>query len=348
MEFSAKTIADFVNGKIIGDANVVVNSISKIESGEKDSLTFLANPKYTNFIYSTNASIVLVENKFELEKPINATLIKVENPYLAIASLLELYNKSQPELIGIDKLAFVDSSAIIGKNAYIGAFTYVSKSCKIGNNVKIYPQVFIGDNVEIDDNCIINPGVKIYHKTKIGKNCIIHAGTVIGSDGFGFAPKNDKNYLKIPQIGNVVIEDDVEIGANVTIDRSTMGSTIIRHGVKLDNLIQVGHNVEIGENTVISAHTAIAGSTKLGKDIMVGGQVGFAGHLSVANGVKIGGQSGISSNIKKENDIICGSPAFSINDYKKATAIFKDLPSLRNKIIELENQIKELKLLINN
>jgi len=346
MEFSAKNIANFLNGKLEGDANVIVNSISKIEDGKKGSLTFLANPKYTNYIYTTNASIVLVDNNFKAEKKIKSTLIKVENPYVALASLLELYDKQKKEIVGIDKLAFISETAKIGDNVYIGAFAYISNSVKIGSNVKISPQVFLGENVEIDDNCVLNPGVKIYQDTKIGKNCIIHAGTVIGSDGFGFAPKKNNDYQKIPQIGNVIIEDDVEIGANVTIDRATIGSTIIRKGVKLDNLIQVGHNVEIGENTVISAHTAIAGSTKLGKDIMVGGQVGFAGHLSVADGVKIGGQSGIHSNVKKENDVICGSPAISINEYRKSSAIFRSLPEMRKKIAELENQLNELKKLI--
>lgn len=342
MEFSAKAIAEFINGKIEGDENVIVTNVSKIEEGLPGTLSFLANPKYTNFIYSTKASIVIVDNNFVPEKKINSTLIRVEEPYAAFASLLELYSKFKNNKIGIDSLAFVDSSCDYGEDIYIGAFTYISKNVKIGDNVKIYPQVYIDDNVSIGDNTIIFPGVKIYYDSKIGRNCIIHAGTIIGSDGFGFAPNNE-NYKKIPQVGNVIIEDNVEIGANTTVDRATMGSTRIGKGVKLDNLIQVAHNAEIGENSVIAAQTGISGSTILGKDMMVGGQVGFAGHIKIADEVKIGAQSGINSSIKTKGQIVLGSPAFDIKKFQKSAAIFKNLPDLRLKIIELEKQIEEIK-----
>jgi len=347
MEFTARKIADILKGTVIGDDNVMVSRISKIEEGEKGSITFFANPKYTNYLYSTRASIVLVDNNFVSEYPLQPTLIKVENPYVALAILMEFYNNVKDNQ-GISELCFVAKNAKTADNVFIGAFTYISENVVIEKNVKIYPQVFVADNVEIKENTIIYPGVKIYSDTKIGKNCIIHAGTVIGSDGFGFAPDSNNNYVKIPQIGNVVIEDDVEIGANVTIDRATIGSTIIRRGVKLDNLIQVAHNVEIGENTVIAAQSGISGSTKLGKNMMVGGQVGFAGHLKVADGVKIGAQSGINSNVNQENEVLFGSPAFKLSEYKRSAAIFKNLPELRKQVLDLENQVRELKKIIEN
>lgn len=346
MEFSAKIIADFLNGKIDGEPDVIVTNVAKIEEGTPGTLSFLANPKYTSYIYTTKSSIVIVSNDFVPEKPINATLIRVSEPYNAFASLLELYTKNRFNKKGIDSLSFIEKDVILGENIYIGAFTYICSGAKIGNNVKIYPQVYIGENVTIGDNTILYPGVKIYYDCKIGENCIIHSGSVVGSDGFGFAPQQDSNYKKIPQVGNVIIEDNVEIGSNTTIDRATMGSTIIRQGVKLDNLIQVAHNVEIGQNTVIAAQTGISGSTVLGRDLMVGGQVGFAGHIKIADEVKVAAQSGINSNVNKKGEIICGAPAFEIKKFQKSAAIFKNLPDMRLKIMELEKEIIELKKLL--
>jgi UDP-3-O-[3-hydroxymyristoyl] glucosamine N-acyltransferase len=343
MEFSAKAIAELINGKIEGDDNVIVTNVSKIEEGLPGTLSFLANPKYTCFIYTTKSSIVIVDNDFIPDKEISPTLIRVSEPYKAFASLLEFYANNKIEKKGIDSLAFIGKNALIGIDAYVGAFSYISSNSVVGDNVKIYPQVYVGENVKIGKNTILYPGVKIYYDCVIGENCIIHAGTVIGSDGFGFAPNINNDYKKIPQVGNVVIENNVEIGANTTIDRATMGSTFIRNGVKLDNLIQVAHNVEIGENTVIAAQTGISGSTTLGKDMMIGGQVGFAGHLKVADEVKIGAQSGINSNINKKGEIIFGSPAFEIKKYQKSAAIFKNLPDLRLKIFELEREIQKIK-----
>ena len=302
MEFSAQQIADFLHGEIIGDNQVKVNNLSKIEEGKPGTLTFLANPKYTHHIYTTQASIVLVNRDFEPEQKIKATLIKVNDAYSCLAQLLNLVNQARPEKKGIDKDTCIAASATISQSVYIGAFAYVSENVKVGENVKIYPQVYIGDNVTIGDNTILYPGVKIYHDCVIGKNCIIHAGAVIGADGFGFAPHNGI-YVKIAQIGNVIIEDQVEIGANTTIDRATMGSTIVRKGAKLDNLIQVAHNVEIGENTVMAAQVGVAGSTKIGSHCMVGGQVGFAGHITIGDRVNIGAQSGIPNHVSSDASI---------------------------------------------
>jgi len=343
MRFTAQIIADFLKGTVEGDATIEVTNISKIEEGEKGTLCFLANPKYENFLYSTNASIVLVSRDLELQKPVKSTLVRVDNPYIAFASLLELYQNSKPVLVGIDKLTSIHESVKIGDNNYIGAFTVISKNAQIGNNVKIYPQVFVGENVVIDDNTIIHPGVRIYNDSKIGKNCIIHSGVVVGSDGFGFAPQSENEHKKIMHIGNVVIEDYVEIGANTAIDRATMGSTIIRKGAKLDNLIQVAHNCEIGERTFMAGQSGIAGSSKLGKNCLVGGQVGFAGHITVADDVKIGAQAGIQSSIKEKGAILQGSPAIGILNFQKSSIVFKQLPELRNEIYFLKKEIEELK-----
>lgn len=343
MEFSAKAIAEYLHGEIDGNPDVIVNNISKIEEGTPGTLTFLANPQYTHFIYTTKASIVLVNRDFKPEKKINSTLIRVENAYQSLASLLELYNSSNTEISGIDTLSFIDKSAKIGENAYVGAFTFIGKNVTIGKNVKIYPQVFLGDNVTIGDNTTIFPGVKIYNNCKIGSNCILHCGVVIGSDGFGFAVQKDHNYKKVPQIGNVVVENFVEIGANTTIDRATMGSTFIRNGVKLDNLIQIAHNVDVGENTVICAQTGISGSTKIGKECMIGGQVGIIGHITIADQVKIAAQSGVGASIKETGITIQGAPAYDIHEYQKSYVIYKHLPEFRKQILEMQQEINKLK-----
>jgi len=326
MEFTAKKIAKAVNGKIIGDSKTFVNNISKIEDGKPNTLSFLSNPIYEKFLYTTEASVVLVNNNIKFkDKKIKPTLILVEDSYKSFAYLLNYIAKQKKEKTGVSKNAFIDKSAKIGKNSYIGDGVYIGENVKIGKNVKIYPQVFLGDNVIIGDDVKLFSGVKIYFDCILNKNCIIHSGTIIGSDGFGFAPQKGSDYKKIPQLGNVIIEDNVEIGANTTIDRATMGSTIIRKGVKLDNLIQVAHNVEIGENTVIAAQTGISGSTKIGKNCMIGGQVGIAGHLTIADEVKVAAQSGIGKNITKKGEVVQGSPAFNIHDYQKSYVIFRNL-----------------------
>jgi len=343
MRFTAQKIADFLGGTIEGNANVEVTGVSKIEEGVKETLSFLANPKYENYLYTTNSSVVLINKSFKLQKKVNCTIIRVEDAYQAFASLLELYQQSKPELEGIDKLSSVDDSATIGKKVYIGTFSIISKNAKIGANVKIHQQVFIGENVVIGDNTILYPGVKIYHDSKLGNDCVVHSGVVIGGDGFGFAPQTGEEHKKVPQVGNVIIEDNVEIGSNTTIDRATIGSTIIKKGVKLDNLIQVAHNVEIGERTFIAAQTGISGSTKIGKDCLVGGQVGFAGHLTIADGVKIGAQSGIPSSIKEKGAIIQGTPAINLMNFQKSSIVFKLLPDLRREIIDLKRELEEYK-----
>ena len=343
MEFTAQIIADFLKGKIEGDPNTVVSGVSKIEDGKEKTLSFLANPKYEKYLYSTQSSIVLINNDIELRQKVNATLIRVENAYQAFASLLDLYAQQKPKPAGVDKNVSIDETAKIGENPYIGAFTYIGKNVKIGNNVNLYPQVYIGDNVVIGDNTTVYPGVKIYEECIIGSHCIIHASTVIGSDGFGFAPQNTEDYKKIPQIGNVILEDYVEIGSNVSIDRATMGSTIIHKGVKIDNLIQIAHNVEVGENTVMAAQSGIAGSTKIGKNNMIGAQAGLIGHISTAEDVKIGAQSGVASNIRKQGIVVLGSPAFDINESKKSMILLRYLPDMREKINNLENEFKLLK-----
>lgn len=338
MTFTAKQIAELLKGTIAGDANVTVNRLSKIEEGEPGSLSFLANPKYTNYIYNTQASIVIVDEGFVPEKAINATLIKVKNAYMAFAELLEFYNKVKLDKKGVSEKAYIAESAILGKDIYIGPFAFIGENVSIGDNAKIYPQVYVGDNAKIGNNTTLFAGVKIYSDILIGNDCTLHAGVVIGADGFGFAPQEDNNYKKIAQIGNVIIEDNVEIGANTTVDRATLGSTIIRRGVKLDNLIQVAHNVEIGENTVIAAQTGISGSVKIGKNCMIAGQVGFNGHINIGNNVKIAAQSGIPNNVK-DDSILFGSPAFDASKYKKAYVHFRNLQKIVDRIDELEKRI---------
>ncbi len=335
MEFTAKQIAEYLQGTIEGDENAKINTIAKIEEGKKGALSFLANTKYTNYIYSTDSSIVLVNKDFKAEKKISTTLIRVENAYQSFASLLELYNEYKNNKQGIDAKANISESAKIGKNVYIGAFVNISDNVKIGDNVKIYPNTNIENNVKIGDSSIIRSGVNIYEDSIIGKSVILHSGVVIGADGFGFAPKSSKDYMKVPQIGNVIIENDVEVGANSTIDRATIGSTIIRKGVKLDNHVQIAHNVEIGENTVIAALSGVSGSCKIGKNCMVGGQVGFNGHIKVGDNVKIGAQTGIMSNTK-DNAILLGTIAFNARDYMRSYSIFKKLPEMEKRLREVE------------
>ena len=343
MEFTARQIGELLKGAVEGDSNVTVNRLSKIEEGVSGSLSFLSNPKYTPYLYSSQSSVIIIDEGFILEQPVTATLVRVKNAYHSFVQLLEIYNKIQLDKKGIEQPSFIASTSKLGENCYVGAFAYIGNNVLIGNNVKIYPQVYIGDNVTIGDNTSLFAGVKIYSDCVIGADCTLHTGTVVGADGFGFMPNSSNEYKKIAQIGNVIIEDYVEIGANTTIDRATLGSTIIRKGVKLDNLIQIAHNVEIGENTVIAAQTGIAGSTKIGKDCMIGGQVGIVGHITIANKVKIAAQSGIGSSIITESEIVQGSPAFNIGDYKRTYVIFRKLPALERKIKELEQTIADLK-----
>ncbi len=340
MEFTAKQIAEILNGTIEGNPDVTVNNLSKIEEGKEGTLSFLANPKYSRFLYKTKASIVIVNSDFIPEKEITSTLIKVENAYSAFASLLEMYNEVKLNKSGISEQAFISESAKIGKNIYLGDFAYLGDSVEIGDNVKIYPHAFIGNNAKIGANTTVFAGAKIYSDCIIGNDCTIHAGVVIGGDGFGFAPQTDNNYKKVAQIGNVVIEDFVEIGANTTIDRATMGSTIIHKGVKLDNLIQIAHNVEIGENTVIAALTGVSGSSKIGKNCMIGGQVGVAGHIEIADEVKIGAQSGVSTSIRKKGAIILGAPAFDISKSRKSIIHYRNFDNIVKRLEDLENKMK--------
>jgi UDP-3-O-[3-hydroxymyristoyl] glucosamine N-acyltransferase len=342
MEYTAKEIADILQGEIEGDPNAIIKGFSKIDESEKDTISFIANPKYTKFIYNTEASAVLVNKDFKATSDINSTLIKVDNAYHAFAKLLMMEDKSKIEEEGISKLATIKDSAEIGEGVYIGDHVFIEENARIGNNVKILPHSYIGKSVTIEENTVIYPDVKIYYDCEIGKNCVIHAGVIIGSDGFGFAPQSDNNYQKVPQVGNVIIEDNVDIGANTCLDRSTIGSTIIRKGVKLDNLIQIAHNVEIGENTVIAAQTGIAGSAKIGRDCMIGGQVGIVGHIKVGDGAKIAAQSGVSSNVKA-GEVVQGAPAFDFGKYQKSYVLFRKLPDIYKKITELEKEIENLK-----
>ncbi|HBL78185.1 MAG: UDP-3-O-(3-hydroxymyristoyl)glucosamine N-acyltransferase [Bacteroidetes bacterium GWF2_42_66] len=342
MEFQATSIADFLNGIIEGDPNATVNNISKIEDGKPGTLAFLANPKYNKYIYETDATIVLVNKDFVAEGEIKATLIRVDNAYEAFASLLDLYQQAKGTKSGIENPSYIDASATVGKNIYIGAFSYIGKNVRIGNNVKIYPHVYIGDNVVVKDNTIIYAGVKIYEDCKIGELCILHAGCVIGADGFGFAPTGDGSYKKIPQVGNVILEDQVEIGANTTVDCATMGSTIIHKGVKLDNLIQIAHNCEVGENTVMAALTGLAGSVKVGKNCTFGGQVGVAGHLNIGNNVTLGAMCGVTNNIK-DDKVMLGAPAMDISQAAKVVVVYRRLPQLREQVINLEKELAALK-----
>lgn len=338
MKFTAEQIAGILEGEVIGNANAEVSTLSKIEEGAEGSLTFLSNPKYQNYIYTTKASVTIVNKSFVADAPVETTLIKVDDAYASFTKLLEFYNEVKLNKTGIEQPSFIADNAKLGTNTYLGAFSYIGQNVVLGDNVKIYPNCFVGDNVVIGDNCVVFAGAKIYSETSIGNNCTIHSGAIIGADGFGFAPNPDGTYTKIPQIGNVVIEDNVDIGSCTTIDRATMGSTIIRKGVKLDNQIQIAHNVEIGENTVIAAQTGVAGSTKIGKNCMIGGQVGISGHLSIGNNVRIQAQSGVGRNIK-DNEILQGSPTFGYNDFSKSYIHFKNLPKIVAEIEELKKQI---------
>ncbi|WP_298884159.1 UDP-3-O-(3-hydroxymyristoyl)glucosamine N-acyltransferase [uncultured Polaribacter sp.] len=346
MKFTAQQIADILEGDIVGNPNEEVSKLSKIEEGEKGSLTFLSNPKYNHYLYTTNSSVAIVNKTFIPEKEISTTLIKVENAYKSFSKLLEFYNEVKNNKVGIEQPNFIAESSKKGANLYVGAFSYIGENVVIGENVKIYPNTFIGDNATIGDNTVIFSGVKIYSETVIGNNCKIHSGAIIGSDGFGFAPDENGEYKAIPQIGNVVIEDNVDIGSACTIDRATMGSTIIRKGVKLDNQIQVAHNVEIGKNTVIASQTGIAGSTKIGQNCMIGGQVGISGHIKIGNNVKILAQAGISKSIK-DNEMVNGTPAFKVQDFNKSYVYFKNLPKIISKVNNLEKELKTQKSAIN-
>ncbi len=343
MEFTAKQIAELVDGIIVGDPDVKVNSVSKIEEGKPGSISFLSNPKYTKFIYDTKASVVLVNKSFEPEKEVTATLIKVENAYVSVAKLMQMYQEMKPKKSGIEKPSFISDSALLGDFVYIGAFAYIGENVKIGDNVKIYPNTYVGDNVVIGDDTVLYAGVKVYEECQIGANCILHAGAVVGSDGFGFAPDENNRYNKIPQIGNVIIEDDCEVGANSAIDRATMGSTILRRGVKLDNFVQIAHNVDVGENTVIAAISGVAGSATIGKNCMFGGHVGVIGHSKIADGVKLGAFAGVNNSIEKEGQALRGAPALPIGDFNKSYVYFRKLPDLAKEIRDLQNEIKKLK-----
>lgn len=342
MTFSALQIAALINGKTEGDANTSVNSFGKIEEAQNGQLAFLANSKYEEYLYSTKASVVIINDALELKQPVTATLIRVPDPYTAFATLLSKYQQMmQQQLVGVQQPVYISSSASYGENVFIGAFAYLSDNVKVGNGTKIYPNAFLGNNVKIGDNSIIHAGVKIYHDCVIGNNVIIHAGTVIGSDGFGFAPQADGSFQKVPQIGNVVIENNVEIGANTTIDRATMGSTIIRSGAKLDNLVQIAHNVEVGNSTVIAALAGISGSTKIGKGVMIGGQAGLAGHLQVEDGSKINAQAGLGKSLKAGSSVT-GSPAYDYNKAIRSQAVARNLPEMEKRIKELEALVKQL------
>lgn len=342
MQFTAAQIAVLINAKVEGNPDAAISDIARIEDGRKDALSFVANPKYEHYLYETKAGIIIINETLVLEKPVDATLLRVPDAYAAFATLLEKYNEVMTMgnvKKGIEQPSFIDATAQLGNDVYVGAFAYLGKNVKIGNNVKIFPHAYVGDNVVIDDDSQVNAGVKIYHQCKLGKRVIIHAGTVIGADGFGFAPQGDGKYKKVPQLGNVVIEDDVEIGANTTIDRATIGSTLIRKGVKLDNLIQVAHNVEIGEGTVIASQSGVSGSTKIGRHCMIGGQVGFAGHIVIADGTKIAAQSGLLKNVDKGSSELMGSPATDFKAHLKSQVIFRNLPELIQRVRQLEEKL---------
>ena len=340
MEFTVQQIADYLKGTVEGDGALKVSELSKIEEGRPGTLTFLSNPKYTQYIYTTQASACLVNKDFVAEQSLTTTLIRVDNAYECLAKLLTLVDSFKPKKQGISAKSDIHETAKLGENVYVGAFVVIGANVVIGNNVKIYANTVIDDNVVVGDDSVIYAGVKIYEGCRIGKRCVLHAGVVVGSDGFGHAPDAEGRYHKIPQIGNVVIEDDVELGANTTVDRATMGSTIIRRGVKLDNLVQVAHNVEIGEDTVIAAQSGIAGSTKIGKHCMFGGQVGVAGHITIADGSIFGGKSGVTSTIKEPNKVWQGYPVMPIMGFRKLNVLQKQLPDLAHKIYDLEKKIK--------
>jgi UDP-3-O-[3-hydroxymyristoyl] glucosamine N-acyltransferase len=344
MEFSIAQIAAMLGGEVKGEGGDKINMLAKIQDAKKGQIAFLSNPKYEQFIYTTQASAVIVKKDFQAKKNVTSSLILVDDPYNSFTVLLEEYHKLISfQKTGIEEPSYLGSRSTTGQNIYRGAFSYIGNNVKIGDNVKIYPHVFVGDNAVIGDNTILHPNVKIYADTLIGNNCVIHAGTVIGSDGFGFAPQKDKTYKTIPQLGNVLIEDNVTIGANSVIDCATMfgDSTIIRSGVKMDNLIQIAHNVEVGKNTVIAAQTGISGSTKIGENCVLAGQVGIAGHLVIANNTSIGAQAGISKSIKEEGERLIGYPAIDVKDYFKSYAVFKQLPDLNDRLRQLEKKMAQ-------
>lgn len=343
MTFSAATIAQLAGGRVEGNAQAAVSGFGKIEEAQAGQLAFLANPKYEEYLYTTQASVVIVNESLELKQAVQATLIRVPDAYSAFAALLSQYEAMQRQMLsGREEPSFVHDTATMGNDVYIGAFAYIGKNVRIGNNVKIYPQVFIGDDVTIGDNTVLNPGVKVYHRCVLGKNVIVHAGTVIGSDGFGFAPQADGTFKKVPQMGNVVLEDDVEVGSNSTIDRATIGSTMVHAGAKIDNLVQIAHNVEIGSHTVIAAQTGISGSTKVGKGVMIGGQVGIVGHIKIGDGAKINAQSGVSKSLDN-GKAVTGSPAYDYTSALRSQAVSRRLPELEKKVKELEAVIAALK-----
>ena len=339
MKFTATQIAGILEGEVEGNPQIAVHKLSKIEEGEKGSLTFLANPKYTSYIYSTRASITIVNKDFIPEQALSTTLIKVDDAYKSFSKLLEYYNQVKNNKVGIESPSFVSESAVYGEGFYLGAFSYLGENVKIGKNAKIYPNVYIGDNVVIGDDVLVFAGAKIYSESIIGNGCVIHSGAIIGADGFGFTPNANGEYSKVPQTGNVILEDNVDVGAGTTIDRATLGSTVLRKGVKLDNQIQIAHNVEIGEHTAIAAQTGIAGSTKIGKNCLIGGQVGIVGHIIIGDRVKIQAQSGIGRNVK-DDEVLQGSPALNYGDYNKSYVHFKNLPKLVNKITNLEKKVE--------
>jgi len=342
MIFSAAQIALLINGTIEGDPTASVNSFGKIEEAGEGQLSFLANPKYEDYIYTTKASVIIINEGFQLKQPVQAALIRVADAYTAFATLLSKYQEiMQQQLSGVQEPSYIAKTAVYGQQVFIGAFAYLGEKVKIGNNTKVYPNAFLGDNVSVGDNCIIHPGVKIYHDCVIGNNVIIHAGTVIGSDGFGFAPQADGSFKKVPQIGNVVIQDHVEIGANATIDRATIGSTLIKSGAKLDNLIQIAHNVEIGNSTVIAAQAGVSGSTKIGNGVLIGGQAGIVGHIQLGDGAKVNAQSGVSKSIDP-GKAVTGSPAYDYTAALRSQAVTRKLPELEKRVKELEALIKQL------
>lgn len=341
MKFSVKEIAVLLGAEIVGNPHHEISELSKIEQGSPGTISFLANPKYTHFIYSTKASAVIVGMDFEPQEPVSCTLLKVPDPYSAFGMLLQKVQEMIQNKSGIEQPSFIAESAQVGENCYVGAFAYIGENAKIGNNVKIYPHVYIGDHATIGDNSTIYPHSTVYYGCAVGKNCIVHAGSVMGSDGFGFAPQKDGTFKKVPQTGVVVLKDNVEIGAGVTIDRATLGETVIGNGVKLDNLIQIAHNVEIGDNTVVAAQTGISGSTKLGKNCMIGGQVGIVGHLDLADGTRVGAQSGLSKSVSKPNSALRGSPAQDYKQQLRSEVLFRKLEDMWKKINDLETELKE-------
>ena len=342
MEFTAQQIADFLGGEIKGNPSVKVSDFSKIEEGKPGTLSFLSNPKYSQYIYDSQASIILVNKDFQPEREVHSTLILVDDAYQSLARLLSMVDQAKPKKTGISPLAYIASSAVIGENAYIAPFVYIGEQVTVGNNVSLHPHSCVEDGAKLGENVTLFSGVKVYYNCVIGNNCTLHSGSVIGSDGFGFAPTEDGSYKKIPQMGNVVLEDNIEIGANTVVDRATLGSTIIRKGVKIDNLVQIAHNVEIGKNTVIAAQTGISGSTKLGKQCILAGQVGIAGHLHIADGTIFGAQSGVPNSVKTPNQTLQGYPVVPVMTFHRASVVYKNLPDLQKTVYALEKKIQEL------